>query len=213
MTSLVTPSGLYYPNRIARLFMDAIEEVMGKSSLNAVLNLAGLDAYMHDSIEDDLKKAFDFSGIAGICQALEELYGVRGGRGMALRIGRAAFARGMKNFGAMAGMRDPAFTALPLEQRIQLGLDALAAIFTNFSDQESVVIEQDDCYLFETAYSPMAWGRTADRPICHMLVGMIQESLRWASDGYEFHVQEIECRAAGSAACVFQINRQPIGRS
>ncbi len=186
---------------------------MGQSSLNAVLSLAGLDQYIQSGVEDNLKKEFDFSGLAGICQALEEVYGTRGGRGMALRIGRAAFARGIKNFGAMAGIRDPAFAALPLEQRTELGLKALAAIFTNFSDQASTVSEQGDHYLFETAYSPMAWGRHADRPICHALVGIIQESLRWASDGYEFHVQEIECRAAGQSSCVFQINKQPIGRS
>lgn len=193
--------------------MDAIEEVMGKSSLNAVLSLADLDYYIHHEIEDNLRKDFDFSGLAGICQALEEVYGTRGGRGMALRIGRAAFAHGIKNFGALAGVRDPAFTALPLEERSELGLKALAAIFTNFSDQTSTVRDQYDSYLFETPYSPMAWGRTADRPICHALVGIIQESLRWASDGYEFHVQEIACRATGSDACVFQINKQPIGRS
>jgi hypothetical protein len=210
---LVTPSGLYYPNRIARLFIDSIEEVMGQSSLNAVLSLAGLDEYIRYPIEDNLKKAFDFSGMAGMCQALEDLYGVRGGRGMALRIGRAAFARGMKNFGAMAGMRDPAFIALPLDQRTRLGLDALAAIFTNFSDQDSTISDEGDFYIFETAHSPFAWGRTADRPICHALVGIIQESLRWASDGYEFHVQEIECRATGSETCIFQINKQPIGHS
>ncbi len=209
----MTPSGLYYPNRIARLFIDSIEEMMGQSSLNAVLSLAGLDEYIRYPIEDDLKKAFDFSGMAGIGQALEDLYGVRGGRGMALRIGRATFARGMKNFGAMAGMRDPAFTALPQEQRIRLGLEALAAIFTNFSDQTSTVSDSGDCFIFETAHSPFAWERTADRPICHALVGMIQESLRWASDGYEFHVQEIECRATGSDTCLFQINKQPIGHS
>jgi hypothetical protein len=210
---LVNPSGLYYPNRIARLFVDSIEEVMGQSSLNAILSLAGLDEYIRYPIEDDLRKAFDFSGMAGICQALEDLYGVRGGRGMSLRIGRAAFARGIKNFGAMAGMRHPAFIALPLEQRISLGLDALAAIFTNFSDQDSIVIDDGDCYIFETPHSPFAWGRTADRPICHALVGIIQESLRWATDGYEFHVQEIECRAAGGTSCIFQINKQPIGHS
>ena len=36
-------SGYYYPNKFARIFLDAMEEVMGKNGLNAVLHLAGLD--------------------------------------------------------------------------------------------------------------------------------------------------------------------------
>ncbi|NWG17107.1 MAG: 4-vinyl reductase, partial [Chloroflexi bacterium] len=33
-------SGYYYPNKFARIFLDAMEEVMGKNGLNAVLHLA-----------------------------------------------------------------------------------------------------------------------------------------------------------------------------
>jgi hypothetical protein len=140
------------------------------------------------------------------------MYGARGGRGMALRVGQACFSLGMKTFGAMAGMADPAFQALPLENRTKLGLEALAAIFTNFSDQTSTVRDQGGYYEFVTEYSPMAWGRTADKPVCHALTGIIREALRWSSDGYEYHVQEITCRAAGGDECVFRVTKKPIGQ-
>jgi predicted hydrocarbon binding protein len=58
----------------------------------------------------------------------------------------------------------------------------------------------------------MAWARSSDRPVCHALGGIIQEALRWASNGYEFHVQETTCRASGSEHCVFKINKKPIGQ-
>ena len=35
-------SGLYYNNLMARIYLDALEGVMGKNGTNAVLNLAGL---------------------------------------------------------------------------------------------------------------------------------------------------------------------------
>ena len=38
----ITNSGFYYPNRIARIFLLAMEEIMGKNGLNAVLNMAKL---------------------------------------------------------------------------------------------------------------------------------------------------------------------------
>jgi hypothetical protein len=37
---------MYYPNRIARLFFIAMEDVMGRIGLNAILSLAGLDNFI-----------------------------------------------------------------------------------------------------------------------------------------------------------------------
>lgn len=208
---MLEPSGLYYPNRIARVLLCAMEDVMGKAGLNAVLSLADLDAFIDQYPPDNLARQFDFVYLASLSQALEDMYGARGGRGMALRIGRASFAAGIKTFGAMAGMADPAFQALPLERRTHIGLDALAAIFTTFSDQQSNITESDTYYEFHTEYSPFSWGRITDKPVCNALLGIIQESLRWASHGFEYHVQEINCRASGDEICTFRINKRPIG--
>jgi len=209
---VLEPSGLYYPNRIARLFFLAMEEVMGKSGLDALLSSAGLENYIQHPPPDNLARQFDFAYMAAMHEALEELYGTKGGRGMALRIGRACFSHGLKDFGAMAGVSDPAFQALPLPDKTLLGLKALAYIFTHFSDQQSDVVDEGDVYHFIVDISPMAWGRVADRPVCHALSGIIQESLRWVTKGYEFHVQEIACHATGSDQCIFKINKKPIGQ-
>lgn len=208
---MLEPSGLYYPNRIARLIFSAMEDVMGKSGLGAVLSLAQLDTYADQYPPDNLARQFDFAYLSSLSQALEEMYGARGGRGMALRVGRAAFAGGINRFGALAGMADPAFQALPLELRTKFGVEALAAIFTNFSDQQTQTRETENHYELITDYSPFAWGRTSEKPVCNAFVGIIQESLRWASQGYEYHVTEVSCRAAGDDSCVFRVNKKPIG--
>lgn len=204
------PSGLYYPNRIARHLLLAMEDVMGKSGLNTILSLATLEHHIDHLPSSNLTKAFDFAEIAAISEALESMYGARGGRGIALRVGRATFARGMKGFGAMAGMNDPAFHALPLENRSWLGLNALAAIFSNFSDQQSAVHDMGTTFELVTEIAPPAWGRNTDKPVCHLLTGIVQESLRWSSNGHEYHVREVECRASGGDACVFVANKRPI---
>lgn len=209
---MLEPSGLYYPNRIARLFFLAMEEVMGKSGLDALLSSAGLETYIQHPPPDNLSRQFDFAYMAAMYEALEELYGTKGGRGMALRIGRACFSLGLKDFGALAGVSDPAFQSLPLPDKTLLGLKALAYIFTHFSDQHSNVTDEGDAYHFIVEVSPFAWARVADRPVCHALSGIIQESLRWVTKGYEFHVQEIACHATGSDQCVFKINKKPIGQ-
>lgn len=190
----------------------AMDDVMGRHGLSALLSLAQLDAYIQNPPPDNLEQQFDFASIAALSQALEEMYGARGGRGMALRIGRASFARGIKRFGAMKGVADPAFQMLPLQHRAELGLRALAAIFTNFSDQTSTLQIQETNYLFNVDVSPMAWGRISDKPVCHALVGIVQECLSWATNGYQFYVQEVACRATGSDHCSFRVNKHAIGQ-
>lgn len=209
---MLEPSGLYYPNRLARYFLQAMEEVMGQNSYSVVLTLAKLDDFISRLPQDNLAKQFDFASIAALNLALEEVYGTRGGRGMALRIGRASFSQDMKTFGALAGINDPAFRALPLEERCQIGLQALAQIFTNFSDQHSWLESTDATYRFVVEVSPMAWGRVSEKPVCHALAGILQECLRWASNGHEYYVYETACHACGDMNCVFTINKTPIGR-
>lgn len=207
------PSGLYYPNRIARYFFLAMEEVMGLGGLNTVLSIAKLNQYQQQPPPDTLDKQVDFSELSALNAALEEVYGPRGGRGMALRIGRACFAMGMKNFGALAGMQDPAFRALSLDERCQFGLQALASVFNRFSDQRSSVNQDSAAYTFVVENSPMAHGRTSEKPVCHALAGIVQECMSWASNGYEFYVVETACRACGDERCTFQITRKPIGQA
>jgi len=78
-------SGLYYPNKIARIYIEAMEDVMGVNGLNAVLNLAGLGQYAGNYPPDNLNKEFDFAEFTALNAGLEEMYGPRGGRGLALR--------------------------------------------------------------------------------------------------------------------------------
>lgn len=184
---------------------------MGINGLNSILSMADLEAYIDNLPPDNLEGQFDFTYLASLSEALETMYGPRGGRGIALKIGRASFSRGMKKFGALAGMASPAFQALPLERRARIGLDALAAVYNKFSDQECHIEEDDNYYYFIVEASPFSWGRSAERPVCHALSGMIQESLRWATQGYLFHVMESECHASGSERDVFRVHKHPIG--
>ncbi len=211
MDAVLETSGLYYPNRIARAFFIAMEEVMGRHGLSSLLSLAELDNYVTNPPPDNLDAQFDFAHMAALNQALEQMYGVKGGRGIALRIGRASFAQGLKRFGAMKGIADPAFRALPLHSQMDIGLRGLAAIFTNFSDQESQVEITEDELKFIVSASPMAWGRTTEKPVCHALAGIIQECLRWSSNGMEFYVREIACQATGDHDCIFRVSRQALG--
>lgn len=208
---MLQPSGLFLPNRIARYFFLAMDDVMGQTGLNTLLKLAKLEQYIGKLPPDTLDKTFDFASMAALNIALEATYGTRGGRGMALRVGRASFSHGMKTFGALAGMKHPAFRALPRDQACRLGLRALTHVFNSFSDQHSTVEEDAESFRFIVEHSPAAWGRHSEKPVCHSLAGMIQECMRWASDGHEYYVYETACTASGDPHCIFVINKTSMG--
>lgn len=201
---------LYYPNRFARDLLLAMEEIMGQHGVDAILGSAGLARLNAEPPPNTLDRAFDFTALSKINAALDDLYGARGGRGMALRSGRAWFAHGMIQFGALRGIADPAFRALPLEDRVRVSLKALADIFSNFSDQASRVEEDANAFRFIVTSSPFAVERKADRPVCHLLVGLLQEHVRWASNGREYIVRETHCAASGDDHCVFLINKHAV---
>ena len=77
----IPKSGIFYPNRFGLITLQALEEVMGKNGLNAILNLAQLSSLIDNYPPPNLEKAFDFSDYSMVNLALEEMYGPRGGRG------------------------------------------------------------------------------------------------------------------------------------
>jgi predicted hydrocarbon binding protein len=208
----IPKSGYYYANKIVRLSLKAFEEVMGKNGLNAILNLAHLPQLIDNPPPDNLEREFDFADFCSINWALEEMYGPRGGRGLALRAGRAAFADALRNFGALAGVGDLAFKVLPLQTKLRIGIPAMARIFSQISDQYSTAKDEGDHYVYTIHRCPVCWGRhDADKPVCFIANGLLQGGLKWVSGGLEFQVHETKCCAKGDDVCDFIIPKTPMG--
>jgi hypothetical protein len=203
-------SGYYYPNLIAKIYLEAIEEVMGVNGLKALLNLAHMQHLIDNFPPGNLSRQFDFADFAHLNEAMEMMYGPRGGRALSLRAGRKAFDQGLKNFGAMVGVADRAFRLLPLKLRMKIGLGAMAKAFSTTSDQISYVQEHEDHFLYVIERCPVCWGRQADSPICHAAMGIILEGIDWGTGGLRFKVAEVTCIARGDLACNFTISKSPI---
>jgi predicted hydrocarbon binding protein len=208
----IAKSGYFYANKIALISLKALEEVMGKNGLNAILNLAHLPHLIDNLPPDNLEREFDFADFTAVNMALEEMYGPRGGRGLALRAGRAAFDESLRNFGALAGAGDLAFKVLPLPVKLRIGIPAMAKIFSQISDQYSTVLERDTDFIYTIHRCPQCWSRGGlDKPVCFIGAGLLQEGLRWVSGGSEFRVNESKCMAMGDAVCEYTIQKTPIG--
>jgi predicted hydrocarbon binding protein len=57
---------------------------------------------------------------------------------------------------------------------------------------------------------PVCWERHTEQPVCHLAVGILQESLYWVSGGKYYQVQETHCIAKGDPACTIVVDKQPV---
>lgn len=207
---MTMPETYYYPNRMGRIILLSMEEVMGRNGVNAVLKLASLSPLIENYPSDTSERAFPFSTLSAMTDMLEQAYGPHGGRGLALRIGRACFNYGIRQYGAQMGVTEMAFRLLPLPAKVSAGAKAFAQLFNTFTDQRVRVEEEDGKLLWQIERCPLCWGRRAHGPVCHLAVGVLQEALYWLSGGKVFNVEEKTCIAAGDETCTIVIDQTPI---
>jgi hypothetical protein len=208
--SSIDKSGYRCPNRAARLYLSALETVLGKSGASAVLNLAGLRGWPKEAQDSADAAQIDFAEFSTINIALEEMYGPRAGRGLARRVGWSAFHRMLDEFGTLSGVSDLAFKVLPLPAKLKLGFPAMSRVFQYLSDHHCTTEEREETYIFSVQRCPACWGRKTEKPVCYTFLGLLEESLRWVSGGQYFYVQEVKCIATGDEACVFQVDKAPL---
>lgn len=208
--NLVSPSGYYFSNRLGRVLLESFEETIGRNGLNALLNLTESSSLIERPPANDLSLCFDIAIVSNLNRALEVIYGPRGARGLALRSGRAMYDRVVDAFELPTGFNDLAFRLLPVQTRLKIGVPALARVLTQHTDQTHRAVDRGSHFDYTIERCAVCWGQEAKSPICHLIVGLLQEALCAFGRGQEFRVQQTECRATGAAACVFRIEKEPI---
>jgi len=197
----------YYPNKMGRIVLLAMEEILGKNGITAILNHTELRLWINNYPTNNLDKEFPFEDLSRIQVGLEEIYGPRGGQGLALRIGQASFKYGLREFGSMNGISDIAFRLLPLPTKLSTGADIFADTFNKFTDQRVRIEESQEKIFWHIERCPVCWQRSTQRPCCNLAVGILQEALYWVSGGRFFNVEEITCIAQGDPTCTIMIDK------
>jgi len=200
----------YYPNKMGRIVLQAMEEVLSFAGLSAVLNLANLHHRINEYPPNTLEREFSFNELSRILTTIETLYGARAGRGLALRTGRVCFRYGLREFGPLVGSADIGFRLLPLDAKLRTGANLLVDIFNNYTDQKVRIEEREDAFLWHIERCPVCWQRHSESPVCHLAIGVLQEALYWVSGGRYFNVEETHCIAKGDPTCTIVIEKQTI---
>lgn len=206
----MSDAAFHYPQKMGNIILLGMEEVIGKSGLDAVLHLGALDEAVSLAGADSDERTFSFETVSRLHLALEQLYGPRGGRGLALRAGRACFKYGLKEYGSILGLTEMAFRLLPLSTKLHTGANSFAGLFNKQTDQRVRVEETETTILWHIERCPLCWERTSDEPVCHLATGLLQEALYWVSGGKVFSVEEVACYARGDERCTILIQKTPL---
>ena len=207
---MIETAHFYYPNRMGRIILLSMEEVLGQTGVNAILKLGSLPSLINSYPPDNNELKFSFSTLRSLTETLEHAYGPHGGRGLALRVGRACFNYGVRQYGTQMGITEMAFRLLPLPAKLSAGAAAFAELFNKFTDQRVRIEHDDGKILWHIERCPLCWERKATDPVCHLAVGLLQEALYWLSGGKVFSVEEKTCIAAGDESCMIVIDQTPI---
>jgi predicted hydrocarbon binding protein len=191
-------------NALMRQALVAVEEVMGRNGLNAVLRTAGLAQYVDNLPPDDLSPSVRSSDYARLNEAIEEFYG-RGGRGILRRIGKASFQYAVREQSALLGLAGVALKLLSPRQRIRFILNSTANALKKSNPHVRADVEEADGKIaFVARTCSVCYGRKSDTPICHLYVGSLGEAVEWAT-GKPYQIQETHCIARGDPYCRFEV--------
>lgn len=206
---------LYMVDAYMRWALLAAEEVVGHQGLSVVLREAGLPQLINNYPPNELKLSgmLSYGDYANLSSGLLTFYG-RAGKSMVLRIGRISAKHGIEQQGALFGLGAViASKILPIPAQLKIGLDTIQNGFKKLAasvgqELHLRVEDRGEKWAYVAPECAMCAGKQADGHICWLFNGTLTESLHWQT-GKDFEIQEVECRALGAPACVWEVNKTP----
>lgn len=208
-------ANLYLVDAYMRWALLAAEEVVGKQGLTVLLRERGLQRFI-DSYPPELlgiSKTITLGDYAELCAGILTFFG-RAGKSMVIRCGRLTSKYAIEKQGSIynAAARTAA-RLMPSGLQARLVLDSMANGYNKLyaeSGQELHfrVEDRGDKWAFISVECPLCAGKAADLPMCWGRIGTLKEGLSWLT-GKDFDVEEVECRALGASACVWEVSKTP----
>lgn len=191
------------PNRFLGHFVRAANEKLGTDALPMVLHRAGLDAELADPEPAYRLDAESARSAYATIQAGMRLYYGRGARGSLTRVGRMLWPVLLDDASLFLRFRAGALRSMPRPMRAKPALGLLASLLRGVSSRVTVHSLDLDWMLVDHD-SPTARGQSHTEPVCFVTLGLVQESLLWAT-GQEYDVQETFCLATSGDGCKFHV--------
>ena len=195
--------------------LKAAEEVVGKQGLAIILRENGLERFVDNYPPENLVLSKDVTSgdYAKLAAGVMKFYG-RAGKSVVIRIGRISSRLAIEKQGAVFNVAArTAIKLLPLSNQIKTGLENMQNGFRKIykdggSELHLSIEDREDKWAYIAENCPLCAGKEADSHICWSWIGALKETLLWLT-GKEFDVEEVECRAMGAPACVWEVSKTP----
>ena len=195
---------------ITQIFLEGAEDVLGADQLRRLVKEITPRGNESEGKYPGEDSSLTMVDAGPLLWRLESMYGVAGGRGLAVRIGRSAFKYGLRQYGDQAGFHTAEFRLLPSPRRIAAGLQVMAQLLGEECHDVITVTDGDTCWLWQSQRCPICHDHTSPDPCCYLVAGLLQEFAAWAGGGRFYPVMETACRASGGPACEFRIDKKPL---
>jgi predicted hydrocarbon binding protein len=195
---------------MGRIVLGGVKEIIGWTGIDSVLETAGRTDLILDNGARKFKSDVSYADLSAIQVAIESIYGLSGGRGIAQQAGRASFKFLARDYNEDLGFGALEYRLLPTGSRIQAGLEVLARVVTSLSGENITTDSDDAAWYWHIDSSPWCWQRSSTDPLCHFSVGVLQEYLAWTSGGKNYPVLETQCASSGAPHCTIRIDRTPL---
>ena len=208
-------ASLYLVDAYMRWALLAAEEVVGKQGLYVLLRERGLARFI-DNYPPELLKisgTITLGDYAQLCTGLLTFFG-RAGKSMVIRSGRLTSKYAIEKQSSVYNVAaKTAAKLMPSGMQVKLVLDSMVNGYNklyaeNGQELHFSVEDRGEKWAFVSVECPLCAGKSADMPMCWGRIGLLKESLSWLTSK-EFDIEEVECRALGANACVWEISKSP----
>jgi len=208
-------ASMYLVDAYMRWALLASEEVVGKQGLQVLLRERKLDRFIGNYPPEllEISGTITLGDYAELCAGLLTFFG-RAGKSMVIRSGRLTSKYAIEKQSAVYNVAaKTAAKLMPYGTQVKLVLDSMANGYNklyaeNNQELHFSVEDRGDKWAFISVECPLCAGKSADTTMCWGRIGTLKEGILWLS-GKEFDVEEVECRALGAKACVFEISKTP----
>lgn len=208
-------ASLHLVDAYMRWALLAAEEVVGKKGLHVLLRERGLQRFIDNYPPELLKISGDITlgDYAQLCTGLLTFFG-RAGKSMVIRIGRLTSKYAIEKQSSVYNVAaKTAAKLMPSGLQVKLVLDSMVNGYNklyaeNGQELHFSLEDRGNKWAFISVECPLCAGKAADLPMCWGRIGTLKEALLWLT-GKDFDVEEIECRALGASACVWDVSKTP----
>ncbi len=206
---------LYLLDAYMRWALLAVEAIVGAEQMPAILRHAGLERLIDNYPPDHLEISgqYTFRDYARLNASLLDLFG-RGAANITHAIGRLSARLAMqRQFELFNLSQIIASQTLPPAEQVKLGLEAMHQGFRQLmsaagQDWHGHVEDRGVCLAFVVDTCPLCAGKQANIPLGGIFEGLLAECVYWLT-GQRHAVREVQCRAMGAHAGVWEISKMP----